>query len=182
MHDRPDRVRPAAPPGQLAGRCTATTGRIARKRRTRGATVSAPQLDADVATCDMKKTILAVDDDLDTLVGLSIRLRAAGYKVVIAGDAAHAVHSATTEQPDLILLDLGMPGGNGFIVLDLLKSEPMTADIPVVVVSARDAPGTEEKVLAMGAVAFLRKPPDNAALLQLVGTHTAKDRPTPESA
>ena len=121
----------------------------------------------------MKKTILAVDDDLDTLIGLSIRLRAAGYHVLIAGDAANAVHSAVKDSPDLIVLDISMPGGNGFIVLDLLKSDLATASIPVIVLTGRDAAATEEKVLAMGAAAFLRKPPDNAALLRAVEAHTA---------
>jgi DNA-binding response OmpR family regulator len=123
----------------------------------------------------MNKTILAVDDDLDTLVGLSIRLRASGYRVVLAGDAANGVQAAAREQPDLILLDIGMPGGNGFIVLDLLKSEAATARIPVIVLSGRDREGTEEKVLAMGAVAFLRKPPDNEVLLKTIAAHTTPD-------
>ena len=114
------------------------------------------------------KTLLIVDDDRDLRVGLSIRLKAEGYLVRRAEDGAGAMRVALQEAPDLILLDIGMPGGNGFIVLDLLKDSPATANIPVIVLTARDVVSTRDKVLAMGAAAFLQKPVDNVELLKAI--------------
>lgn len=112
-----------------------------------------------------KRKILIVDDDPDLRAGLSIRLRANGYDTVFAADAMSAISQARKTSPDLILLDLGLPGGDGFVVMQRLNMIPALAVIPVIVVSARDREANENRVAMAGAVAFLQKPYDDAELL-----------------
>jgi DNA-binding response OmpR family regulator len=110
--------------------------------------------------------ILIVEDDQDISRLLGIRLKQDGHKAAFAADAVTAMTVARKEQPDLILLDLGLPGGDGHIVMDRLRAMPALAMVPVIVISAREAAGNEERVLAAGARAFLSKPLDTARLLQ----------------
>lgn len=114
-----------------------------------------------------KNNILIVDDDQDILVGLAVWLRAAGYRITVAPDAGSAVQAAVEHAPDLILLDLGLPGRDGLAVLQRLKDFPSTAQIPVIVITARDV-SNESKVLDAGAVAFYQKPIENAELLEAI--------------
>ena len=113
----------------------------------------------------MCKKILIVDDDPGLLQGLSIRLKAHGYKVVCASDAVSVMSVALEEKPDLIILDLGLPGSDGFLVMQNLKTERQLASIPIIVFSARAAIYNEEKALKLGATAFFEKPADNKVLL-----------------
>src|SRR5689334_18644123 len=113
-----------------------------------------------------KKKILIVDDDPDVRAGLNIRLRANGYDTGFASDAMSAVSESRKITPDLILLDLGLPAGDGFVVMQRLKAIPALAVIPVIVLSARDREANENRVSMAGAVAFLQKPFDDAALLK----------------
>ena len=70
----------------------------------------------------------------------------------------------------LIVLDLGLPAGDGFIVLDRLQKDDKLSTIPVIVLTARDAQSTERLVLQSGAAAFFQKPADNAELLSVIRT------------
>ena len=70
------------------------------------------------------KVILVVDDDEDFLQTLSIRLRTAGYKSVVAADGMQAVMMAQRHNPDLVVLDMRMPGGGGMSVMETLASQP----------------------------------------------------------
>lgn len=112
--------------------------------------------------------ILIVDDDPDLRVALKLRLRASQYETVNAVDGYSAVTQAQKEKPDLIILDLGLPAGDGFVVLDRLHRNAELADIPVIVLTARDPESTERKALEMGACAFFQKPADNGALLGVI--------------
>ena len=114
------------------------------------------------------KRILLIEDDADTRAGLRLRLQASGYVVATAGDAATAMTHVVHEKPDVILLDLGLPAGDGFVVLERLKKNHATSLIPVVVLSARDPALNAPRALGAGAVAFLQKPPDNAQLLSIL--------------
>jgi CheY-like chemotaxis protein len=84
--------------------------------------------------------------------------------------------------PDLILLDLGLPAGGGFLVMERLKLIPALAIIPVIIVSARDGLGNQKRAFDAGAKAFLQKPIDDAELLavvrQALGETVRKDEPT----
>ena len=76
-----------------------------------------------------KTKILVVDDNFTIRKGLSIRLRANGYEVVLAEDAISATAALIAERPDLVLLDLGLPAGDGFVVMDRLHKNDRLSHI-----------------------------------------------------
>ena len=115
----------------------------------------------------MAKKILIVDDDQDLRKGLGIRLKANGYEVSFAADAYMAVKETREKEPDLIILDLGLPGGDGFLVMERL-SNLLLVDASIIVYSARDVEGNEEKALNAGAVAYFQKPADDEELLDAI--------------
>ena len=115
-----------------------------------------------------EKKILIVDDDQDLLRGMKIRLRANGYQVVVAVDALSAISVARKERPDLIILDLGLPCGDGFKVMERLSNIMPVAHIPIIILSARDPASSEKLSLEAGAEAFFQKPVDNEVLLQAI--------------
>ena len=82
--------------------------------------------------------ILVVDDDPDMRQSLQVRLKASGYDVHCAEDGMGAISEARKHTPDLIVLDLGLPAGDGFVVLDILKTNLNLSTIPVIVLSGRD--------------------------------------------
>jgi DNA-binding response OmpR family regulator len=112
--------------------------------------------------------ILIVDDDQDIRHLLGHRLKAQGYEAVFAGDAISAVNQARTERPDLILLDLSLPAGDGYVVMERLRAMPALEGIPVIVVSARDPLSEEERFAQSGADAFFRKPFDHEELVNAI--------------
>jgi len=112
-----------------------------------------------------KKKILVVDDDQDLLKALRVRLRANNYATVFAIDAVSAISQAKNENPDLIILDLGLPAGDGFVVMERLNNVDSLASIPIIVLSARDAQVNKERALKAGAKEFFQKPADNDELL-----------------
>jgi len=114
------------------------------------------------------KKILIVDDDEYLLVGLAAKLKANGYAVVTASDGIGAVASARREAPDLIILDLGLPAGDGFLVLERLRAMTDLLAIPVIVLSAWDPTNNRQRSLKAGAVAFFQKPPDNREFLSAI--------------
>jgi len=115
-----------------------------------------------------KKTILIVDDNADTRLLFSARLRANQYHTVFAADALQAISVARKEQPDAILLDVGLPGGNGLLVLERLKTNASLSCIPVIIVSSEDPQVAEARAIQAGAVAFLQKPVDQDKLIASV--------------
>jgi two-component system KDP operon response regulator KdpE len=114
------------------------------------------------------KTILIVDDDKDLLLALSVRLASHGYQILRAPDAATAILKAAQDKPDLILLDLGLPDGNGFLVMDIVKQISSAANIPVIVVSARPQDVYKPAALLAGAKDYFQKPYDNGDLMRAI--------------
>jgi len=110
-----------------------------------------------------KKKILLIEDDLDVRQGLGIRLKANDYDVYFAGDAASGLAEAGACRPDLIILDLGLPGEDGYLVLGELVASPQAP--PIVVFSARDRQAHEQRVRDAGAKVLFQKPVDNEELL-----------------
>lgn len=112
--------------------------------------------------------ILIVDDDPELRQALKLRLRANHYDTVHAVDGYSAIAQAQKEHPDLIILDLGLPAGDGFIVLERLQDDDKLSAIPVVVLTARDPQGNEQRAMQAGAAAYFQKPADNAELLDVI--------------
>jgi DNA-binding response OmpR family regulator len=116
----------------------------------------------------MQKKILVVDDDPDVRLGLQLRLTANHYDVLLAGDGVASIAEARKHQPDLIILDLGLPAGDGFSVLERLKANEKLSSIPVVVLSGRDRVGNRDRAITAGAKTFLQKPMANDKLLAVI--------------
>ena len=112
--------------------------------------------------------IMVVDDDSDLRQALSLRLRANNFDTVNVCDGYSAIAMAQKEKPHLIILDLGLPAGDGFAVLKKLQQYPALSVIPVIVLTARDPEGNERRTLESGAVAFFQKPADNEELLGVI--------------
>ena len=115
------------------------------------------------------KQLLIVEDDADVRLGYHVLLKANHYDTFFAADALSALSEARKNRPDLIILDLGLPAGDGFIVLQRLRAITNLALVPVIVVSARDSYGNKERALKAGARAYLQKPWNDDELLALIG-------------
>ncbi len=113
-----------------------------------------------------KGKILIVDDERDLLDTLSFRLKSAGYDVITAQDGPNGIESAKEHTPNLIILDIMMPGIDGFEALKRLKDNDSTKAIPVIVVSCgREEEGWAKNSLTLGASGYMVKPLDSSALL-----------------
>jgi DNA-binding response OmpR family regulator len=118
--------------------------------------------------------ILVVDDEPD-IAGLIRRyLERGGYQVLVAHDARTALETARQERPDLMTLDVNLPDCDGFTLLEWLKGDPATAQIPVIMLSVLEDTG---RGLLMGAVDYLHKPIDESTLLSHVGSIVRSPEP-----
>jgi len=108
--------------------------------------------------------ILVADDSRFQVQMLASRLTPLGFEVISAADALQTWMAALRSSPDVILLDINMPGGTGIEVLKRLGMSTKTQFIPVIVVSGDENPDTEVKARGLGAVAFLHKPVDEEQL------------------
>lgn len=115
-----------------------------------------------------EKKILIVDDDEDLVLGLTPKLKANGYAVLRAMDAVSAIAVAREEAPDLVILDLGLPAGDGFVVLKRMRALADLEATPVIVLSARDPADNEKRAIEAGVVAYFRKPADNHEFLAAI--------------
>jgi DNA-binding response OmpR family regulator len=116
----------------------------------------------------MTHKILVVEDDKRIALALAVRLRAGGYDVVTAPDAVQAVSMALKHRPDLILLDLLMPGGNGFVVAERIQDLEMMLGVPCIFITASKQPGLREQARRLGAAGFFEKPYDAGELLATI--------------
>jgi len=115
-----------------------------------------------------RQKILVIEDDPVARADLQARLEANGYVVARAADAASALTVVNREHPDLILLDLGLPAGDGYLVLERLRKIEALAAIPVLIVTGRSDADTRKRVAAMGVAPVLTKPVDTEVLLAAV--------------
>lgn len=113
------------------------------------------------------KTILVVDDDANIRELIRQQLETEGYNVREAKDGVDAIHQIKTARPDLILLDVMMPQINGFDVAAVLKNDPQTADIPIIILSIIE---NKERGYHIGIDRYLTKPIDPEQLLNEIGS------------
>jgi DNA-binding response OmpR family regulator len=125
----------------------------------------------------MKPKILVVEDNLDAFKGLAVRLKANGFVPLLATKAATAMEMVRIDPPELIVLDLGLPDRDGYSVMDKLKSLPETASIPVIVLTARDPQGNQERSYELGAFDFFQKPVHDKWLLDSIKRALAQTVP-----
>ncbi len=115
-----------------------------------------------------KKKILVVDDDPDMLRLLSARLKANEYDVAFATDGVSCMAELRKQDPDLLILDLGLPAGDGFKTLERVRDLPQYSGLPVVVLTAKDASEVRQKSMDAGADAFCQKGASQEELLSEV--------------
>src|SRR5271169_4726594 len=125
------------------------------------------------------KKILIVEDDNLQLTVLARRLKTAGFEIVAARDGLTAISTARKEQPDLIVLDLGLPADDGFVVLQRLSMLLNTGTIPVIVLSSRTPIGNRDAALKAGAVAYIHKPVDVPVLIKTINDALGLTPPDP---
>jgi DNA-binding response OmpR family regulator len=115
------------------------------------------------------KSVLLVDDDNVILLGLGVRLKSMGYTVFTAKDAISAVATAVKSKPDVIVLDISLPAGDGFVVSKRLQKLAGSTAIPVIFMTASENPRLRERAKELGA-AFFTKPFDATFLADAIET------------
>jgi CheY-like chemotaxis protein len=115
-----------------------------------------------------RKRVLIVDDDPVFVRLLETDLHVAGYEAFSAKDGYMGVEKANKEQPDLIIMDIMMPGMDGHRTSEIIKNSDQTADIPIVYVTAKDGLLDEELAMELGAEFFLKKPYEPDILLSVI--------------
>ena len=125
---------------------------------------------------ERKPRILVADDDPVIVRLLDVNFRLEGYEVDTAADGNEALAQAKEKHPDLILLDVMMPGVDGWETCRRLKEDPATADIPVVFLSARAQDEDRRKGEALGVVEYVTKPFDPTDLVELIGRSLSRTR------
>ncbi len=108
--------------------------------------------------------ILAVDDEEDIRSLLEMQVSGAGHEVLLAGDGVEGLQQIQTQRPHLVLLDLVMPVMDGLQMLERLRAEPATRNLPVIAVSGRLDVRTVERLQALGVCSLVRKPHSNGEL------------------
>lgn len=119
----------------------------------------------------MQKTVLAIEDNNSNMLLISRVVEAEGYDLIRAEDGNSALELLTSETPDLILLDINIPGIHGLDLARQLKSDDRLARIPVIATTANVLLGDKERCLEAGCDAYLPKPLDIRELRQMMSTY-----------
>lgn len=120
-------------------------------------------------------TILLAEDDPDILHMVAYKLRRAGFEVIETTDGLAALAACRREPPDLVLLDVRMPRMDGIAVCRELRDGPRTADLPIVMLTARAREQDRELALAAGATDYVVKPFSPRALVERVEAVLARE-------
>jgi DNA-binding response OmpR family regulator len=112
----------------------------------------------------MKPRVLVVDDESDFIQLLKYNLENQGFDILTATDGVQALNAARRELPDVVLMDLMLPDLDGFSVCEILHSQPSTAKIPIIVVSALDGEYVRSRGIQTGVACCFKKPVDMKVL------------------
>lgn len=116
----------------------------------------------------MNAKILIIEDEADLVQALVMRLKAEGYRTACVPDGISALERVREEKPDLILLDIRLPGRNGFEVFQQVRQDPAMERIPIVFLTARSTVADRQKARHMGAAGYVIKPFQWANLIKLL--------------
>ena len=122
----------------------------------------------------MQRTVLIIEDEKLIIVSTQMVLEAAGFRVESATNGEDGIAKAKSHAPDLVLLDIMMPGIDGWETLTRLKRDAATANIPVVIFTAREHSRGHQKSAEMGAADYFRKPFEPDELIELVEKHVSQ--------
>jgi CheY-like chemotaxis protein len=114
------------------------------------------------------KSVLLVEDHPGVALALGVRLKSMGYLVNTATDAVTAVSQVRKLHPDVVILDIGLPAGDGFMVSERISRLCDNASTPIIFITASQKPGLRERALKMGAAGFLQKPFDATTLADAI--------------
>jgi two-component system, OmpR family, response regulator RpaB len=114
------------------------------------------------------KTVLLVDDDNTFLLTIGVRLKSMGYTVCTAKDAVNAISAVRKNSPDVVVLDVSLPAGDGFLVAERLRNLIISATTPIIFVTASVKADLRERAMKLGAVEFLQKPFDATTLADAI--------------
>jgi CheY-like chemotaxis protein len=115
--------------------------------------------------------ILVAEDTEDNLELFRDVLQIAGYDVISCMDGLSAVQLAITKQPDLMLIDISLPGIDGHEATRRIRAHPLTSRLPIIAITAHAMPQDRERALAAGCSTYLAKPVSPRVLMQVVAEH-----------
>jgi DNA-binding response OmpR family regulator len=118
----------------------------------------------------MPKSVLLIEDEPNIIEALGFILSRAGYQVVSHGDGTTALDAAARETPDMLILDLMLPGRGGLDILRDLRAAPSTMALPVMMLTARGQKHDRDQAESLGVSAFMTKPFSNKEVLSQVQT------------
>jgi DNA-binding response OmpR family regulator len=116
----------------------------------------------------MDRKILVIEDDPVGMRYIKYTLEASGYQVLTAANGLEGLRKARTEDPDLVILDVMLPGVDGYEICHRLRAEPKTAHLPILMYSAKDADGDSAVGRQVGANDYLGKPAEPLEILRRV--------------
>jgi CheY-like chemotaxis protein len=125
----------------------------------------------------MSIRVLIVEDNEDYRDLVEFYLKLKGFEVILAVDGIEGVDLATTENPQIILMDLNLPNLDGWEATRIIKQNLSTAHIPIIAVSANCTGGKGDKILEMGAVGCIQKPIDIESLPDLILSYATNEKP-----
>ncbi len=119
----------------------------------------------------MAKTILIVEDDTKNMTLFRDLLQVSGYSTIEASDGKQGIELAKAKKPDLILMDIQMPGMDGLEATRILKADAATSNIPVIALTAYAMKGDKERILEAGCDGYLAKPINTDEFLKEVAEY-----------
>jgi CheY-like chemotaxis protein len=125
----------------------------------------------------MALTVLIIEDDADVRDALQRLLTRVGYEVMAATDGASAVRAVQQRPAHAIVVDLGLPGGDGFTVIERIRRLARYRGVPIIVLTGQASEANRARAKQGGATAFLSKPPDSEELVRAIEQATGRPRP-----
>lgn len=121
--------------------------------------------------------VLVVDDEPNIVLSIEFLMEQAGFEVVTADDGEKALAKVNDSRPDVLLLDISLPGISGFDVLERLRGEEATKHLPIIMLTAHGRDVEREKGLALGADDYITKPFSTQALVEKVQALLSEEQP-----